>query len=70
VQRRQALDRRERFTLKQGETVTKVDDRFTAELGAKGARGTFSLNDRTTDRASGRTIQTCTSGTIHWRASR
>jgi len=61
---------RERFTITEGETVTKVDDRFTAELGAKGARGTFSLSDRTTDRASGRTLQTCRSGTIRWRASR
>jgi hypothetical protein len=61
---------RERFTIKQAETITKVDDRFTAQLGAAGGRGTFSLNDRTTDRASGRTIQTCHSGTIHWRASR
>ena len=61
---------RERFTITEGETVTYVDDRFTAELGTRGARGTFSLSDRTTDRASGRTIQTCKSGTIRWRASR
>ena len=49
---------REQFTITEGETVTHVDDRFTAELGSRGARGTFSLSDRTTDRASGRTIQT------------
>ncbi len=61
---------REQFTITEGETVTIVDDRFTAELGTRGARGTFSLSDRTTDRASGRTIQTCKSGTIRWRASR
>ena len=60
---------RDRYTITQGETVVHVDDRFTAELGSKGARGTFSLSDRTTDRASGGTIQTCKSGTIRWRAS-
>ncbi|MEA2221232.1 MAG: hypothetical protein QOJ35_3858 [Solirubrobacteraceae bacterium] len=61
---------RERFTITEGETVTKVDDHFAAELGSRGGRGTFALSDRTTDRASGRTIQTCRSGTVHWRASR
>jgi hypothetical protein len=61
---------RERFTITAGETVTHVDDRFTAQLGTRGARGTFSLSDRTDDRASGRTIQRCESGTIRWRASR
>ena len=61
---------RERFTITEGEIVTYVDDRFTAQLGSRGARGTFSLTDRTTDRASGRTIQTCKSGTIRWRAAR
>jgi hypothetical protein len=60
----------ERFDLTQGETVVHVDDHFTAEVGATGARGTLALSDRTTDRASGRTIQTCRSGTVHWRASR
>jgi hypothetical protein len=60
----------EKFKLTQGETVVFVDDHFTGQLGAKGARGTLSLSDRTTDRASGTTLQTCKSGTIHWRASR
>lgn len=60
---------RDRFTIKEAETVVHVDDRFTAEIGSKGARGTFSLSDRTTDRASGRTIQTCKSGTVRWRAA-
>ncbi len=61
---------RDRFTITEGETVTYVDDSFTAQLGTRGARGTFSLSDRTTDRASGRTIQRCKSGTIRWRAAR
>jgi hypothetical protein len=60
---------RDSYKITRGETVVSVDDRFTAQLGSKGARGTFSLSDRTTDRASGRTIQTCRSGTIRWRAS-
>jgi hypothetical protein len=70
VDSRGSVRDRERFTLTRGETVTKVDDHFAAQLGSKGARGSFSLSDRTTDRASGRTIQTCRSGTVHWRASR
>jgi hypothetical protein len=61
---------REHFDLTQGETVVHVDDRFTAEVGRTGARGTLALSDRTADRASGRTIQTCKSGTVRWRASR
>jgi hypothetical protein len=61
---------RDQSTQTEGETVVHIDDGFTAELGAKGARGTFTLSDRTTDRASGRTIQTCKTGTIRWRASR
>jgi hypothetical protein len=60
----------ERFDITEGETVTHVNDHFTAELGSRGARGTFSLSDRTADRASNTTIQTCKSGTIHWRAAR
>jgi hypothetical protein len=61
---------RDQSTQTEGETVVHIDDRFTAELGERGARGTFALSDRTTDRASGRTIQTCKTGTIRWRASR
>ena len=61
---------RDQSTQTEGETVVHIDDRFTGELGARGARGTFALSDRTTDRASGRTIQTCKTGTIRWRASR
>jgi hypothetical protein len=60
----------ERYQFTQGEAVVHVDDRFTAELGTRGARGTFSLSSRAADRASGRTIQTCKSGTAHWRAAR
>lgn len=60
----------EHFSLIQGETVVHVNDHFTAQLGSKGARGTLSLSDRTADRASGNTIQSCKSGTVHWRASR
>jgi hypothetical protein len=61
---------RDQSTQTEGETVVHIDDRFSAELGARGARGTFALSDRTTDRASGRTIQTCKTPTIRWRASR
>jgi hypothetical protein len=61
---------RDASTEAQGEIVVHIDDRFQAQLGRHGARGTLSLSDRTTDRASGRTIQTCRTGTIRWRASR
>ncbi len=61
---------REKYTITQGEALIHVNDRFTAELGSRGARGTFSLSARTADRASGRTIQTCKSGTVKWRAAR
>jgi len=70
IDARGRVDDRERFKLTEGETIVHVDDRFTAQLGSRGASGTFALSDRTTDRASGRTIQTCKSGTVRWRASR
>ena len=60
---------RERFSIDNGATVTKVDDHFSATFGEAGAKGTFSLSDRTVDKASGRTIQTCKSGTIKWTAA-
>jgi hypothetical protein len=47
----------------------KVDDRFTAQLGSAGARGTFSLSDRTIVRSSGKVIQSCRSGEVRWTAA-
>ena len=52
-----------------GETFTYIDDRFTAMLGRAGAKGTFSLSDRTVDKVSGNIIQSCESGTIKWTAA-
>ena len=52
-----------------GETYTYIDDRFTATLGRSGAKGTFSLSDRTVDKLSGNVIQSCKSGTIKWTAA-
>ncbi len=52
-----------------GETFTYIDDRFTATLGRRGAKGTFSLSDRTVDKLSGNVIQSCRSGTIKWTAA-
>jgi len=52
-----------------GETFTYIDDRFTATIGRKGAKGTFSLSDRTVDKVSGNVIQSCESGTIKWTAA-
>jgi hypothetical protein len=70
IDSRGRISDRDRSTQKEGETVIEIDDRFTGQLGTKGGRGTFSLSDRTKDRASGRTIQTCKTGTVRWRASR
>ena len=52
-----------------GATFTYLDDRFTATLGRRGAKGTFSLSDRTVDKLSGNVIQSCSSGTIKWTAA-
>ena len=52
-----------------GATFTYIDDRFTATLGRDGAKGTFSLSDRTVDKATGNVIQSCRSGTIRWTAA-
>jgi hypothetical protein len=70
IDSRGRVNDRERYEIKHGNALVKVDDRFTAQLGSAGARGTFSLSDRTKDRASGRTIQTCKTGTVRWRVSR
>jgi hypothetical protein len=60
---------KERFTINNGTTETRVNDRFSATLGEDGAKGTFSLSDRTIDKASRREIQSCRSGTIKWTAA-
>jgi len=60
---------RERFTDEGSEVLVHVDDHFTAQFGSKGANGTFSLSDRTVDRASGNELQSCKSGTIKWTAA-
>jgi len=52
-----------------GATFTYIDDQFTATLGRDGAKGTFSLSDRTVDKATGNVIQSCRSGTIRWTAA-
>lgn len=62
---------REHYTITtQDETIIHVNDRLDGQLGTRGGRGTFALSDRTADRASGRTIQSCKSGVVHWRVSR
>jgi len=52
-----------------GATFTYLDDRFTATIGRTGAKGTFSLSDRTVDKLSGNVVQSCSSGTIKWTAA-
>lgn len=60
---------RDKYTEDNGATKTYVDDRFTAVIGRKGAKGTFSLSDRTIDKATGNIIQSCESGEITWTAA-
>ena len=60
---------RERDEIDNGATVTHVDDRFTATLGHDGAKGTFSLSDRTVDKATGNVVQSCRSGRVRWVAA-
>jgi hypothetical protein len=38
-------------------------------IGRKGAKGTFSLSDRTVDKVTGNVIQSCKSGEIKWTAA-
>lgn len=61
---------REKYTIDNGDTRTYVEDSFTAVLGRTGAKGTFSLSDRTVDKASGNIVQTCESGEVKWTAAR
>lgn len=60
---------REKYTIDNGATRTYVVDSFTAVIGRRGAKGTFSLSDRTIDKASGNILQTCRSGQINWTAA-
>jgi hypothetical protein len=60
---------RERFTIDNGATETKVNDHFSATLGEDGAKGTFSLSDRTVNKGTGRQVQSCRSGTVKWTAA-
>jgi hypothetical protein len=59
----------ERFTVRSDTALVKVDDRFTAQFGATGARGTFSLSDRTIDRATGNVVKSCKSSEVSWTAA-
>lgn len=60
---------RERYTIDNGDTRTHVEDSFTGVFGRRGAKGTFSLSDRTVDKATGNIIQTCRSGEVRWTAA-
>lgn len=60
---------REKDKIDNGATFTYIDDRFTAVFGSRGAKGTFSLSDRTVDKLSGNIVQSCSSGKITWTAA-
>ena len=69
VDSRGRVSDREKDKIDNGATFTYLDDRFTATLGRSGAKGTFSLSDRTVDKLSGNVIQSCSSGTVKWTAA-
>ncbi|HEV2787717.1 MAG TPA: hypothetical protein VGV67_15065 [Solirubrobacteraceae bacterium] len=60
---------RETYTIDNGATRTHVEDSFTAVFGRRGAKGTFSLSDRTVDKATGNVVQSCRSGEVNWTAA-
>ena len=60
---------REKYTIDNGDTRTYVEDSFTGVFGRRGAKGTFSLSDRTVDKATGNIIQSCRSGEVKWTAA-
>lgn len=60
---------REKYAIDNGATRTYVDDSFTAVIGRSGAKGTFSLSDRTVDKLTGNVIQSCSSGKVRWTAA-
>ncbi|HTN25886.1 MAG TPA: hypothetical protein VL120_17995 [Solirubrobacteraceae bacterium] len=63
------VDDHERFTIRQGNAIVKVNDSFTGVFGETGAHGTFSLSDRTTDKTTGLVLRTCKSGVVKWTAA-
>jgi hypothetical protein len=63
------VDDHERFTIRSGDAIVKVNDSFTGVFGETGAHGTFSLSDRTTDKTTGRVLRTCKSGVVKWVAA-
>ncbi|MDP2711269.1 MAG: hypothetical protein Q8O56_08620 [Solirubrobacteraceae bacterium] len=60
---------RDRDEIDDDATRTNVDDRFEATIGRDGAKGTFSLSDRTIDKLTGNVIRSCRSGKIAWTAA-
>jgi hypothetical protein len=60
---------REKYTIDNPTTRLHVDDRFTALIGRDGAKGTFSLSDRTIDKTTGNIVRSCQSGEVKWTAA-
>jgi hypothetical protein len=60
---------REKYSIDNPTTRLYVDDRFTALVGRDGAKGTFSLSDRTIDKATGNIVRSCQSGEVKWTAA-
>ncbi len=63
------VDDHEHFTIGSADAILKVNDSFTGAFGETGAKGTFSLSDRTTDKTTGIVLRTCKSGVVNWTAA-
>ena len=59
----------ERFRYRDRRTIQYDTERFSGQIGSAGANGTFSVVSRLANRATGRTIGTCRSGTVAWTAA-
>ena len=57
------------FTIRDGKTATRFEERFSGTLGSAGAKGTLSFTDRTTSRKTGKLLETCTTGSIRWKTA-
>jgi hypothetical protein len=56
-------------TFRDHKTVTRSIERFSGMLGANGAQGKLSINERTKSRKTGKVVERCKSGSIKWSAA-
>jgi len=59
----------ERFTLREANATVRFTERFSGTIGAAGASGTLSTQERSVSRRTGRSTGSCSSGTVRWSAA-